>query len=194
MRWESTGEGDYTLESVSKDLRGTEVTLHLRQDEDELLSGHRIRTILHKYSDHITIPILMPKEAAPSDESSDSDDAPVVSESVELEKVNQASALGDPCKSRHHERAVPRILKNTPAHDFSKTLDLHSRQGRRTTRVHRIFFTYHSKRHSTYTIVPQRHGLKTVRTSCFSSWTEQNSSFPGISDSSTVSLIPMIYR
>jgi molecular chaperone HtpG len=62
VRWESSGEGDYTIETVEKPSRGTDVTLHLRPDEDELLSGLRLRTILKKYSDHITVPILMKKE------------------------------------------------------------------------------------------------------------------------------------
>ncbi len=62
VRWESTGEGSYTVETVEKAARGTDVILHLRPDEDELLSGHRLREILRKYSDHITIPILMKKE------------------------------------------------------------------------------------------------------------------------------------
>ena len=158
VRWESTGEGDYTLESVSKDLRGTEVTLHLRQDEDELLSGHRIRTILHKYSDHITIPILMPKEAAPSDESSDSDDAPVVSESVELEKVNQASALwtrakADITKEQYHE-----FYKHV-AHDFSEPLTYtHAKvEGRQEYTV--LFYIPQQAPFDLYDR-DQRHGLK----------------------------------
>src|SRR6187551_1988004 len=59
VHWESTGEGDYTIETVTRDARGTAVTLHLRPEEDELLSGPRLREILRKYSDHISIPILM---------------------------------------------------------------------------------------------------------------------------------------
>src|ERR1043165_1924286 len=62
VRWESTGEGSYTIEAVEKVTRGTDVILHLRPDEDDLLSGHRLREILRKYSDHITIPIVMKKE------------------------------------------------------------------------------------------------------------------------------------
>jgi molecular chaperone HtpG len=62
VRWESTGEGDYTIETVTKEARGTDVILHLRPEEDELLSGPRLRSILRKYSDHITVPILMKKE------------------------------------------------------------------------------------------------------------------------------------
>src|SRR5678815_5205952 len=59
VRWESSGEGDYTIETVHREARGTDVTLHLRDGEDDLLTGIRLRTILRKYSDHITVPILM---------------------------------------------------------------------------------------------------------------------------------------
>src|SRR5580704_2950011 len=62
VRWESSGEGDYSIEATRKDTRGTDVILHLRPDEDELLSGATIREILRKYSDHISVPILMKKE------------------------------------------------------------------------------------------------------------------------------------
>ena len=79
VRWESSGEGEYTLETVERPTRGTEVTLHLREAEDELLSGYRLRSIIRKYSDHITVPILMPVE--------DKEKA------GEEERVNQASAL-----------------------------------------------------------------------------------------------------
>src|SRR3954452_14058093 len=62
VRWESAGEGDYTIETIARETRGTDVTLHLRPGEDDLLAGPALRTILRKYSDHITIPILMKKE------------------------------------------------------------------------------------------------------------------------------------
>ena len=62
VRWESAGEGDFTIETVDKASRGTDVILHLREGEDELLDGNRLRTILRKYSDHITVPVLMKKE------------------------------------------------------------------------------------------------------------------------------------
>src|SRR6185436_6117561 len=52
VRWESRGEGDYTIEAVEKPGRGTEVTLHLREGEDELLEGFRLQSIIRKYSDH----------------------------------------------------------------------------------------------------------------------------------------------
>ena len=67
VRWESTGEGNFTVETVEKAGRGTDVVLHLRPEEDELLSGYRLREILRKYSDHIAIPILMKRETWDAD-------------------------------------------------------------------------------------------------------------------------------
>jgi molecular chaperone HtpG len=94
-RWESNGEGEYTLETVEKTTRGTEVTLHLREGEDDLLSGYRLRSIVRKYSDHITVPILMPVE--------DEEKA----KAGEEERVNQASALWVRPKSQiSHEEYV----------------------------------------------------------------------------------------
>ena len=60
VRWESDGRGAYTLEAVERPDRGTTVVLHLREGEDDLLSDYRLRTIIQKYSDHISLPIVMP--------------------------------------------------------------------------------------------------------------------------------------
>jgi molecular chaperone HtpG len=77
VRWESDGRGAYTLEAAEVADRGTTVVLHLREGEDDLLSDYRLRAIIKKYSDHISLPILMPSEG----------------ESAEESPVNQASAL-----------------------------------------------------------------------------------------------------
>jgi molecular chaperone HtpG len=77
VRWESGGTGDYALETVDRPTRGTEIVLHLREGEDDLLSSYRLRSIIGKYSDHISLPILMPGEG----------------ESAGEEVVNRASAL-----------------------------------------------------------------------------------------------------
>ena len=69
VRWESDGGGEYTLEVVEKETRGTEVTLHLREGEDELANANRLRTIIRKYSDHITSPIVMKEEEWDKDNS-----------------------------------------------------------------------------------------------------------------------------
>jgi molecular chaperone HtpG len=88
VRWESDGRGEYTLEPAADAPRGTTVELHLRDGEDDLLNGYRLRTIIGKYSDHISLPIVMPKEAAPATgEDAGEPEAPAD------ETVNQASAL-----------------------------------------------------------------------------------------------------
>src|SRR3989337_1329254 len=61
VRWTSDGKGEYTLETVEKPTRGTDIILHLRAGQDEFLDGLLLRTIIRKYSDHITLPIVMRK-------------------------------------------------------------------------------------------------------------------------------------
>jgi molecular chaperone HtpG len=70
VRWESDGKGEYTLETIERPERGTTIVLQLREGEDDLLNGWRLRSIIGKYSDHISVPILMPGE--PEDTSGDS--------------------------------------------------------------------------------------------------------------------------
>ena len=114
VRWESTGEGEYTLEAVSREARGTEVTLHLREGEDELLSRPALRTIVRKYSDHITIPILMQKEEIPGKRADTGD--------VETtEKVNQASALWARPTTDITKEQYDEFYKHV-AHDFDVPL------------------------------------------------------------------------
>ena len=62
VKGESSGEGEFSVEMVEKAGRGTDVILHLRDGEDEFLSGWKLRQTVRKYSDHITLPILMKKE------------------------------------------------------------------------------------------------------------------------------------
>src|SRR5271168_3299856 len=67
VRWESDGRGAYTLEPAEQESRGTTVVLHLHDGEDDLLTGYRLRSIIKKYSDHISLPIMMPPEPAAKD-------------------------------------------------------------------------------------------------------------------------------
>ncbi|MDB5729538.1 MAG: htpG, partial [Noviherbaspirillum sp.] len=92
VRWESGGEGDFTVESIDKLGRGTSITLHLREGEDEFLSSWKLKSIVRKYSDHISLPILMQKE-----EWDDAKKETVLKD--EFETVNQASALWARSKS-----------------------------------------------------------------------------------------------
>jgi len=106
VRWESAGEGEYSLETVEKAGRGTEVVLHLREGEDEFLEGMRLRSIIRKYSDHIPVPILMQKEAVGDEEATD-----------ELETVNSASALWMRPKGEISEEEYNEFYKHV-GHDF----------------------------------------------------------------------------
>ncbi len=120
VRWESAGEGDYTLETVEKPARGTEIVLHLRQEEDEFLNGMRIRTIIRKYSDHITLPIVMKKEEWSSEEKKN-----IITD--EDETINQASALWARPKSEITVEQYHEFYKHV-AHDFEPPLAyLHAR-------------------------------------------------------------------
>ncbi|HSN41188.1 MAG TPA: molecular chaperone HtpG [Burkholderiales bacterium] len=114
VRWESDGSGEYTIETAEKAARGTEVTLHLREGEDDLLSGHRLRSIIRRYSDHITLPIVMKKE----EWDKDTGENRVTGED---ETVNQASALWARPKSEISEEQYHEFYKHV-AHDFETPL------------------------------------------------------------------------
>ncbi len=116
VRWESDGEGSYAVETVEKAGRGTEVTLHLRKDEDDFLEGFRLRDIIRKYSDHIALPIIMKKDDKDEDET-----------------VNRASALWARPKKEITEQEYHEFYKHI-AHDFEDPLaHIHSQvEGRQS--------------------------------------------------------------
>ena len=105
--WVSDGEGSYTLEAVEKQSRGTEVILHLREDEDEFLEAYRLRSIITKYSDHISLPI----EMASMEEGKEND----------FEPVNNASALWKCPKREISDEEYKEFYKHV-AHDFGEPL------------------------------------------------------------------------
>ncbi len=112
VRWESAGEGDFTIEDADKTSRGTEITLHLREGEDEFLSDWKLKTIIRKYSDHITLPIVMKK-------SEWKDGAEVATD--EEETVNKASALWARSKNDITEEEYQEFYKHV-SHDFENPL------------------------------------------------------------------------
>ena len=116
VRWESDGRGAYTLEAIEQPSRGTTVVLHLRESEDDLLSGYRLRSIIKKYSDHISLPILMPPEPAGGQAVSAEDQAP-----AEEAPVNQASALWARPKSELTEQDYRDFYQHV-AGDFTDPL------------------------------------------------------------------------
>ncbi|HRH14846.1 MAG TPA: molecular chaperone HtpG [Azonexus sp.] len=110
--WESGGEGDFTVEMVEKAGRGTDVTLHLREGEDEFLGGWKLKSIIRKYSDHITLPIVMKKEDWKDGEQVLTD---------EDETVNQANALWVRPKSEISDEQYKEFYKHV-GHDFEDPL------------------------------------------------------------------------
>src|ERR1700744_4259945 len=92
VRWSSAGDGEFDVDTIERAQRGTTITLHLREGEDELLNGWQIKSVIQKYSDHIALPILMPKEEWDQEKSE-------MVRRDEDETINQASALWARSKS-----------------------------------------------------------------------------------------------
>lgn len=107
VRWESDGQGSYSLETVDVAPRGTQVILHLREGEDDFLDAFRLRSIIRKYSDHISLPIEMPKTGQ--------------DETGEFETVNSASALWARAKKDIGDEEYKAFYKHV-AHDFEDPL------------------------------------------------------------------------
>ena len=110
--WESAGEGDYTIADITKAERGTEITLHLREGEDEFLDDWRLRSIIGKYSDHIALPVeILSRTEGEGDEGS----------TESWEKINKAQALWTRSKSEVTEDEYKAFYKHI-AHDFTDPL------------------------------------------------------------------------
>ncbi len=112
--WESDGEGEFEVTQVEKADRGTSVTLYLRDDEDEFLNGYKLREVLRRYSDHISLPVQMKKEEWNEEKSE-------MVETNEWENVNQASALWTRSKGDITEEQYKEFYKHI-AHDFEDPL------------------------------------------------------------------------
>ncbi|MGB5638505.1 MAG: molecular chaperone HtpG [Sedimenticolaceae bacterium] len=116
VRWESNGEGTYTLENVERAERGTEIVLHLREDEKEFLDAWRLRGIISKFSDHVAIPVEMLKPAEPAAEGEEEK-----AQEEEWEQVNRGTALWMRNKSDITDEEYHEFYKNT-CHDFQDPL------------------------------------------------------------------------
>ena len=123
VKWQSEGEGDYTLEAANKASRGTEITLHLRENEDEFLNDWQLKSIIRKYSDHITLPIVMYKsEWKEGEEGADGIQKPgEMGVTDELETINKASALWARAKSDITMDDYNEFYKHV-SHDFEAPL------------------------------------------------------------------------
>jgi len=122
VRWESTGEGAYSIETIEKPTRGTSITLHLNEDEDEFLESYRLRSIISKFSDHISIPIEMLKENFDAQDKEEEE-----TPEPEWEQVNKGTALWMRNKSEISADEYNEFYKHI-AHDFEDPLDqVHNR-------------------------------------------------------------------
>ncbi|MET0056355.1 MAG: molecular chaperone HtpG, partial [Candidatus Thiodiazotropha sp. 6PLUC10] len=113
VQWVSEGEGSYSIENIDKLSRGTDVVLHLREDEKEFLEGFRLRNVISKFSDHITIPVEMEKEFYGEDEEKP--------EAPEFERVNTGTALWMRNRSDISDEEYNEFYKHV-SHDFEDPL------------------------------------------------------------------------
>ncbi|HVF65210.1 MAG TPA: molecular chaperone HtpG [Casimicrobiaceae bacterium] len=132
VRWESVGEGEYTIEPADVSSRGTTVTLHLREGMDEFASRHRLASIVRKYSDHIAIPVRMRKERW-------DEEAKAMAATDEWETVNAASALWTRPKADLSQEQYDEFYKHI-AHDFEAPLaHVHAKVEGRTEYTQLLF-------------------------------------------------------
>ncbi|MDM1708215.1 molecular chaperone HtpG [Thiopseudomonas alkaliphila] len=109
--WSSKGEGEFDLSPITKESRGTKIVLHLKDDETEFADGWRLRNIITKYSDHVALPIELPKQISAEEEQA----------SEEWEVVNRASALWTRSRSEVKDEEYQEFYKHV-AHDFEDPL------------------------------------------------------------------------
>ena len=124
VKWESDGKGSFTIETVEKMGRGTDVILHLKEEEGEFLEGFRLRSVISKFSDHVSMPVMMLKEifdAGEEDEDGEKESEP------EWEQVNTGTALWMRSKSEIKDEEYSDFYKHI-AHDFEEPLaKIHNR-------------------------------------------------------------------
>ena len=126
VRWRSDGQSDYTIETFDRPRRGTKVILQLRDEMEEFLDGYRLRGIITRYSDHISLPIVMPKEA-PAEAGKEDDKDKKVESATGEETVNSATALWRRNKKDIKAEEYQEFYKHV-AHDFEPPLaHIHSK-------------------------------------------------------------------
>ena len=111
--WSSQGEGEFDLSNIEKAERGSRIVLHLKKEESEFADGWRLRNIIKKYSDHVALPIELPKEASGEEKEADA--------AVEWEVVNRASALWTRPRTEVKDEEYQEFYKHV-SHDFENPL------------------------------------------------------------------------
>ena len=123
VRWISTGTGDFEVEQISKASRGTDIILHLRDNALEYLESYKVKQIINKYSDHISLPIEMQKEVWQQEEAAEGEEAKAgqMVKTDEWEAINSASALWTRNKNEITDEQYVEFYKNL-SHDFEAPL------------------------------------------------------------------------
>jgi len=119
VHWSSTGEGEFSIESLDLPRRGTRIVLTLKEGEEEFANAFRLRTLVRKYSDHIALPVLMQKQEMPSDE--EGEEGKKEEKASEFETVNSATALWSRSKSEITDEEYKEFYKHV-SHDFAEPL------------------------------------------------------------------------
>ncbi|MDG9927311.1 MULTISPECIES: molecular chaperone HtpG [unclassified Pseudomonas] len=118
VHWSSKGEGDFEVSTIDKPERGTRIVLHLKSGEEEFADGWRLRNVVKKYSDHIALPIELPKDPISSQEHGEEAGKPA---EPEWETVNRASALWTRSRTEVKDEEYQEFYKHV-AHDFENPL------------------------------------------------------------------------
>ncbi|MEO3725607.1 molecular chaperone HtpG [Pseudomonas syringae] len=121
VHWSSKGEGEFEVATIDKPERGTRIVLHLKSGEDEFADGWRLRNIIKKYSDHIALPIELPKEVAAAEGEGEGEGEGEEKPAQEWETVNRASALWTRPRTEVKDEEYQEFYKHI-AHDFENPL------------------------------------------------------------------------
>lgn len=116
--WESKGESEFSIEEKAKESRGTSITLHLREDCKEFADDWRVRSVIKKYSDHISVPVMMKETPMPAVEDEEADEKPA---EAEYKAVNEATALWTRSRSEVSDDEYKEFYKHV-SHDFADPL------------------------------------------------------------------------
>ncbi|MCS6119835.1 molecular chaperone HtpG [Shewanella baltica] len=117
--WESEGEGNFTVDTITKASRGTEITLHLRDEEKEFADDWRLRSIITKYSDHISVPVEMWQEGTPERDGPDGETIPATEGQWKV--MNKATALWMRSKADISDEEYQEFYKHI-SHDYTDAL------------------------------------------------------------------------
>lgn len=121
VRWESSGEADFEVESITKETRGTSVTLYLKADEAEFADNWRIKSVVKKYADHISVPVLMLEEPMPTPPEEGEEETEAEAKPAEYQPVNTAQALWTRSRSEVKDDEYKEFYKHI-SHDFADPL------------------------------------------------------------------------